>query len=185
MQSLLVLFQSNEVQIAEQSVECMFLFISQIEQTVGMVGCIQGKNNLWFAFVQAEIRHFFFIRQLLQARHQSTKYQFDRHQVCATCVAHLGHGVAFHCASMRVNLSAGSPSKPKKHSWLWSHPAAPGGKWGLIPRKPLKDTEECLAQSKPFTQGLDRQKLNFTQSFTRSCCGSIYTCGFVVCICKF
>lgn len=44
MQSLLVLFQSNEVQIAEQSVVCMFLFISL--QTVGMAGYIQGKNNL-------------------------------------------------------------------------------------------------------------------------------------------
>lgn len=112
--------------------------------------------------------------------------KFEPHQVCLTCVAvsHLARGVTFRCTSVRVPLSVDAPfhshhPEPKKLSRLWSQPAAPGSKWGLIHRKPRKDTEECLAQSTPFTQGLDGEKLSFTQSFTHSFCGRIYTCGFL------
>lgn len=92
---------------------------------------------------------------LLRASHQSPErclQQFQirigltPHQVRATCVtvSRLSRGVVFPGASLRVHLSAGSPfhcyhPEPKKLSQLWSHPAAPASKWGLIPRKPWKD----------------------------------------------
>lgn len=140
---------------------------------------------------------------LLRASHQSPEQCLQQfqirigltpHQVRATCVtvSRLSRGVVFPGASLRVHLSAGSPfhcyhPEPKKLSQLWSHPAAPASKWGLIPRKPWKDTEECLAHSTPFTQGLDWEELSLhTVIYSTHSVGVyiLYTVEFILCMCK-
>lgn len=119
---------------------------------------------------------------LLQASHQSAQCRLALCWISAgltptRCVrpVSLSHvSAAVSCSPMppcestwvEAHCSTRYRPEPKKPNQLWSRPAAPGSKWGLIPKKPEKDTEECLAHSTPFTQGLDWEELSFTQSFT-------------------